>query len=216
VVAQGEMAQMQLKHNGAERQIHMSLRGPRSTSQVRTCAPLAFIFLYALTFLVQLATVIESLNTLISDWLKDTKISVTIPIHLPSGRTHTLDMSLVEKFVSKGGLFVTVMNEKIRLDGVVPELVFAGVFEERSISEAEIEIQQEIGRGAYAIVYKGVYKSGDVAIKRLQMEQGLSSKKSFSSLYAEFRREVYLMSRLQHENIVKLTVRFLCSAYSVE
>lgn len=173
-------ATLYLSYNQESNEIIFSLRGPRSSTQV--------------------APIIDSLNNLMSEWLKEGNVMVSAVIHLSDGTHHKIDVKTLEKYVARGGIFVTISNERIRLDGIVPELAMAGVVEETSLSTADLELGREVGRGAFATVRLGVYKGQEVAIKQLQLKDDKTS----SEMFEEFRREVWLMSRLQHENIVRL------------
>ena len=78
--------------------------------------------------------------------------------------------------------------------------------EEEYVEEAEtkrkiggISLQEEIGRGAFAIVYKGKDHMGrEVAVKEIARSR--MSEKLLGSL----RKETAILKSLQHENIVKL------------
>jgi GTPase SAR1 family protein len=173
-------ATLYLSYNEETNEVFFTLRGPRSSTQV--------------------APIIDSLNTLMSEWLKEGNVMVYAVIHLSDGTHHKMDVKTLEKYVAKGGVFVTISNERVRLDGVVPELAMAGIVEETALAPADLEIGRELGRGAFATVRLGVYKGQEVAIKQLQLKDDKTS----SEMFEEFRREVWLMSRLQHENIVRL------------
>eukprot|EP01130_Rhizamoeba_saxonica_P015439 TRINITY_DN6924_c0_g1_i2.p1 TRINITY_DN6924_c0_g1~~TRINITY_DN6924_c0_g1_i2.p1 ORF type:complete len:466 (+),score=106.76 TRINITY_DN6924_c0_g1_i2:1345-2742(+) len=71
------------------------------------------------------------------------------------------------------------------------------------INYDDIDIGKEIGVGGFAIVYKGVYDGKEVAVKQLSIVESAGDA-SFSEYFAEFRREVWLMSGLDHPNIVIL------------
>eukprot|EP01127_Copromyxa_protea_P009768 TRINITY_DN2323_c0_g1_i1.p1 TRINITY_DN2323_c0_g1~~TRINITY_DN2323_c0_g1_i1.p1 ORF type:complete len:1850 (-),score=340.01 TRINITY_DN2323_c0_g1_i1:35-5485(-) len=69
-----------------------------------------------------------------------------------------------------------------------------------------ITINEEIGRGAFAVVYKGLYRGKSVAVKKLLItfdSAGSDNKKAFKELQ-EFRREVRAMTKLKHPNLVEL------------
>ncbi|XP_078158035.1 receptor-like serine/threonine-protein kinase SD1-7 isoform X2 [Carex rostrata] len=73
------------------------------------------------------------------------------------------------------------------------------VFDMETILQAtdDFSITNEVGQGAFGIVYKGKLTCGqEIAVKRLSMNssQGLN----------EFMNEVMLISKLQHRNLVKL------------
>jgi len=65
------------------------------------------------------------------------------------------------------------------------------------IPYAELAFAEELGRGAYGVVYKGRWKSGEVAIK--QLVATLSPE-----VEARFAKEILHHGGLHHENIVRL------------
>lgn len=67
------------------------------------------------------------------------------------------------------------------------------------ISGGELTFKEQIGRGAFAIVYKGVWKHREVAIKQIQLPE---EKKA--EIIEEFYKEVRVMIELRHPNIVTL------------
>lgn len=62
------------------------------------------------------------------------------------------------------------------------------------IDEPEIKIGKEIGTGEFGAVYKAVYKSSDVAVKKIIDKTTVD----------EFLKEAFVMSTLSHPNLVKL------------
>ena len=69
----------------------------------------------------------------------------------------------------------------------------------------ELELGKEVGRGGFAVVYFGVLHGRKVAVKQLLSEDDVKAgTETFSDYFAEFRREVWLMSRMQHRYVVKL------------
>jgi serine/threonine protein kinase/Leucine-rich repeat (LRR) protein len=83
--------------------------------------------------------------------------------------------------------------------GDAPKLKGARWFSlaELKLATGDWSRKNELGRGGYGIVYKGILKSGDiVAIKRAQ---GKSMQGA-----AEFKNEIELLSRVHHRNLVGL------------
>lgn len=73
----------------------------------------------------------------------------------------------------------------------------------------EIKIERKIGAGATAQVYKGVWRGTDVALKRLNVSVD-------DQCYKEFFRELSIMVRLRHPNLVLLmgaTTRSVLTEY---
>lgn len=61
----------------------------------------------------------------------------------------------------------------------------------------DIKIEKQIGSGASADVFKGVYREMDVAIKKLRFGQMANEK-----MLLEFQREVGTLTRVRHPNLV--------------
>ncbi|CAN6303871.1 unnamed protein product [Urochloa humidicola] len=55
--------------------------------------------------------------------------------------------------------------------------------------------EQEIGRGGFAVVYKGILENGTVAVKKLSTSLDMLEKK--------FGQEVQCLLKVRHENIVR-------------
>jgi coatomer subunit beta' len=54
---------------------------------------------------------------------------------------------------------------------------------------------QEIGRGGYAVVYKGLLRNGTVAVKKLSVSVGFDDQK--------FIQEIDCLMKVKHKNIVR-------------
>ncbi|XP_033140546.1 serine/threonine-protein kinase STY13 isoform X2 [Brassica rapa] len=76
--------------------------------------------------------------------------------------------------------------------------------EEWEIDLAKLEMRNVIARGAYGIVYKGIYDGQDVAVKVLDWgEDGYATAAETSALRASFRQEVAVWHKLDHPNVTK-------------
>jgi serine/threonine protein kinase len=62
----------------------------------------------------------------------------------------------------------------------------------------DLKIEQQIGQGASAEVYKGTYKLLDVAIKKLRV----GNITNMDNTLKEFKREVSTLTRCRHPNLV--------------
>lgn len=66
------------------------------------------------------------------------------------------------------------------------------------MEEATFDRKSVLGKGAFAIVFKGKFRGQDVAVKRIQNEDVVD----LSSV--EMNREISLMKEMDHPNVVKL------------
>eukprot|EP01096_Ripella_sp_DP13-Kostka_P001529 TRINITY_DN1180_c0_g1_i1.p1 TRINITY_DN1180_c0_g1~~TRINITY_DN1180_c0_g1_i1.p1 ORF type:complete len:945 (+),score=366.35 TRINITY_DN1180_c0_g1_i1:425-2836(+) len=86
----------------------------------------------------------------------------------------------------------------VRLDSVVPDLAMTD-FEGRKIDFSGIQLQKKLGKGSFGIIYRALLGDQVVAVKKLKADEDTQVE-----AFAEFRREVWLMSGLQHPCIVNL------------
>eukprot|EP01125_Pyxidicula_operculata_P003837 TRINITY_DN1526_c0_g2_i6.p1 TRINITY_DN1526_c0_g2~~TRINITY_DN1526_c0_g2_i6.p1 ORF type:complete len:1660 (-),score=387.66 TRINITY_DN1526_c0_g2_i6:980-5959(-) len=97
----------------------------------------------------------------------------------------------------------------IPLYHVAPDFAMAD-FESLSIDvNKDVKLGEVLGEGAFATVHLGHYNNKKVAVKVLKIKPDVQDKESLAVLN-EFRREVRVMSRLQHINVMELI------AYSIE
>jgi tRNA A-37 threonylcarbamoyl transferase component Bud32 len=68
-----------------------------------------------------------------------------------------------------------------------------------AIDFAEIEMGDVIGEGGFSVVYRGVWRNRQVAVKRLKVQYTEGGEHHAE----EFKREVELLSNLRHRNIVQ-------------
>lgn len=88
----------------------------------------------------------------------------------------------------------------IPLDLVTPDLGMSFT-QKINISELEINYNQKLGLGSFAIIYSGQYHQHPVAVKLLNSTQLLSEN---TTLIGELKREVWIMSAINHPNLVTL------------
>eukprot|EP00339_Tiarina_fusa_P014873 CAMPEP_0117053630 /NCGR_PEP_ID=MMETSP0472-20121206/37103_1 /TAXON_ID=693140 ORGANISM="Tiarina fusus, Strain LIS" /NCGR_SAMPLE_ID=MMETSP0472 /ASSEMBLY_ACC=CAM_ASM_000603 /LENGTH=224 /DNA_ID=CAMNT_0004768777 /DNA_START=509 /DNA_END=1180 /DNA_ORIENTATION=+ len=72
----------------------------------------------------------------------------------------------------------------------------------------EIVLQNELGEGSFARVYRATYKGSEVAVKVIKLDSDSPDIKEtdeqLRERFVEFRHEVSLMSGLDHPNLVEL------------
>ncbi|KAF2071594.1 hypothetical protein CYY_007084 [Polysphondylium violaceum] len=103
----------------------------------------------------------------------------------------------------------------VRTDLLVPDLVMSN-FTGAKIPFEELQMDGLIGEGGAALVYRAIWKGQVVAVKRLKTIENDNDPDcpieindiSLSKAFKEFRRECWIMSDLEHPNIVQL--RGLC------
>lgn len=154
-----------------------------------------------------LRIIIEIVDTLANSWfkVKITAAEVPCPACLaarkPEGEVHFFALEECEKAAARGSsriLPCKVDNEPVRLDALVPDFAMTD-FEGSVIDYAELDIDKKLGKGSFGVIYRGTWRGEVVAVKRLKVDEDMAI-----AAFAEFRREVWLMSGLQHPCIVNL------------
>eukprot|EP01102_Stenamoeba_stenopodia_P010656 TRINITY_DN3237_c0_g1_i5.p1 TRINITY_DN3237_c0_g1~~TRINITY_DN3237_c0_g1_i5.p1 ORF type:complete len:1193 (+),score=204.69 TRINITY_DN3237_c0_g1_i5:671-4249(+) len=90
----------------------------------------------------------------------------------------------------------------IQMQDIVPDLCMSHNTAEK-IKREDIEFEASLGSGSFAKVWKGQYRGRDVAVKELFLLDE-NSPLIKRAVLAEMRREVYIMSCLDHPNIIRL------------
>ncbi|GLJ47991.1 hypothetical protein SUGI_1013430 [Cryptomeria japonica] len=76
--------------------------------------------------------------------------------------------------------------------------------EEWEINPSKLEIKDQIARGTFGTVYRGVYGGQDVAVKLLDWgEEGTKTEAELAAVRAAFRQEVAVWHKLDHPNVTK-------------
>ena len=73
-------------------------------------------------------------------------------------------------------------------------------------ASSKLKVREEIGRGAYGTVHKGVYEGKPVAVKkihRLLLDYALDDPEAFQRISSEFERECDLLKTLNCPNVVQ-------------
>lgn len=155
-------------------------------------------------------TIIELLDSLLANWFK---ISATIHAVCPKcikakmpeptlfSREECLESS------AHGSHYLQCQadpedNHLVTMETIAPDIAMSDFEGKRIDLEREVVIGKELGQGAYGTVHLGVYNKEQVAIKKL-ITDGKSEEQA-RDIYNEFRKEVWIMSGLQHPCIVNL------------
>ena len=160
----------------------------------------------------QLVSVINTVNILIQEY-----VSGPFTVHVPC--IHCLkDKSYDPYMFSRGELEDAVSNGKgvvlcrsvnpILIHSMAPDISMAGIAA-HTIEYSELSNMSLVGEGGFAKVYRAVWRGQEVAVKKLLPVEGHSVSGSDGSeerrsLFSNFRREAWLMSGLEHPNLVIL------------
>lgn len=190
IILSKNMAKLFLEYEGRTRTMTLRVRGPNNISSV--------------------GSLIDSISTLIQDWLKQAEIKITIPYTYPDGVPYEFDWTDIEKAAQSGQMMVKPSTRAnlppVRIDNLAPDLALLSE-SARVFSEQELQLGKELGRGAFATVLRGQLPTGEpVACKKLIFDKSAeeTGETTFSDVFTEFRREVWLMSGLQHPNLTRL------------
>ncbi|PRP75101.1 leucine-rich repeat-containing protein [Planoprotostelium fungivorum] len=161
--------------------------------------------------------IVEGVETLIKSWYK-----ISMQVYVPC--VHCMDehfddptlfpLEDCQSAAVGGKIYINcvraAMDTPVRLDRLVPDLTMKD-FQGSKIAWEQLEVGDMLGEGGAATVYKGVWEGDVVAIKKLKITREdttsimLSGEDdSFSKVFNEFRREVFIMSGLEHINLVRL------------
>ncbi|XP_023634856.1 cysteine-rich receptor-like protein kinase 29 [Capsella rubella] len=128
-------------------------------------------------------------------------IAIVIPIVLVA--LFAICLCLVLKWKkNKSGDRVKVLGQS-PLSGSIAEDEFSNTdsllvhFETLKAATNNFSSENELGRGGFGLVYKGVFSHGqEIAVKRLSGTSGQGD--------IEFKNEIILLAKLQHRNLVRL------------
>ena len=144
----------------------------------------------------------------------------------------TWDIKILEGCVISGKYFVNCDNVSISIESLAPELMIHRIFKSfffldffldfffffnfknvkkikkvdtNMIDYEKLEIEKEIGEGGFARVHLGKLNGEKVAVKVLRFFKDKKyENEEKETQYKEFRKEVQLMSGLEHPNLVQL------------
>lgn len=103
----------------------------------------------------------------------------------------------------KAAVFCRSVNP-ILIHSMAPDISMAGMAV-HTVQYNDLNALTLVGEGGFARVYQAYWRDSLVAVKKLQPLQGADdTAEERRSLFAEFRREAWLMSGLEHPNLVNL------------
>jgi serine/threonine protein kinase/GTPase SAR1 family protein len=155
-------------------------------------------------------TIIELLDSLLVNWFK---ISATIHAVCPKCiKAKMPEPTLFSKeecleSSAHGSHYLQCQadpedNHLVTMETIAPDIAMSDFEGKRIDLEREVVVGKELGQGAYGTVHLGVYNKEQVAIKKLITEG--KPEEMARDIYNEFRKEVWIMSGLQHPCIVNL------------
>jgi hypothetical protein len=89
----------------------------------------------------------------------------------------------------------------LEMNTLVPEMALHNVFDEL-IDASELEMREEIGRGAFGVVHRGFWTNRSVAVKSLAMSDCADG--GGGAQWREFCNEAHILSTLIHPCVVRL------------
>ncbi|KYR02814.1 leucine-rich repeat-containing protein (LRR) [Tieghemostelium lacteum] len=199
MILQRDQEQILLEMNNTKKTLSFTVRGSNSVMLSRD--------------------ITETIQSLLDDSFNLISLIYVPCIHciqLGSHHPYKFPIEVCENAAVKGIGFLKCQNlSLVRTDLLVPDLVMSN-FTGEKIPYDQLQIEGLIGEGGAALVYRAKYKGKDVAVKRLKTVDGTSGSDqptdindiTLSKAFNEFRRECWVMSNLEHPNIVQL--RGLC------
>lgn len=150
----------------------------------------------------------EAIDTLVTDSLR-IPYEVKIPCRhcLNDERIttpHIFTQTELEKSVKESKMLVNCCGgtkpKAIKVDWLAPDIAMT-TFSGQKIEFKDIILDDNIGEGGYASVFKGTWNNSLVAVKQIKLVNIVNKN---DNIFADFRREVQLMSGLKNENLVVL------------
>eukprot|EP01087_Luapelamoeba_hula_P024976 TRINITY_DN9696_c0_g1_i1.p1 TRINITY_DN9696_c0_g1~~TRINITY_DN9696_c0_g1_i1.p1 ORF type:complete len:1325 (+),score=299.28 TRINITY_DN9696_c0_g1_i1:269-4243(+) len=168
-----------------------------------------------------LTPLVDNIDTLVEDWLR-VKFEVTVPcLHCIREGAEPFQFSLkeVEKSVSEGLTEVKCRGiTSVNISEIAPDVAMSE-YKGHRVRYNDCKIIKQIGEGGFAKVYKALWNTEIIALKELTLDSNATADSlgfEFEDaedpleIFAEFRKEVSMMSVMQHPNIVAL--KGLCMA----
>jgi len=157
-----------------------------------------------------IAAMVESLDTLCQDWLREPYESFVPCAHcLAEGEEaepFLFSLRDLERAAATDQAAVFCRGTTpVSVSELVPDIAMHS-FEDCTVEFDEIEMGEELGVGGYAVVLLGKFQGQSVAVKKLQLPEAVTEEQmeQIVSVFQEFRREAQLMSTMHHPNVVGL------------
>ncbi|KAL6046584.1 Myotubularin-like phosphatase domain [Balamuthia mandrillaris] len=121
------------------------------------------------------------------------------------GSIFTFPMNVCQIAILKGEPFVYCRGQKpICLDQLVPDMLMNSLGGKK-LAYQDLYLESEIGEGGYASVFKGLLNGQVVAVKQLKQLDSADDlpEEERLQVFDTFRHEVWLMSGIEHPNVVR-------------
>eukprot|EP01103_Thecamoeba_quadrilineata_P004097 TRINITY_DN1381_c3_g1_i1.p1 TRINITY_DN1381_c3_g1~~TRINITY_DN1381_c3_g1_i1.p1 ORF type:complete len:1903 (+),score=318.22 TRINITY_DN1381_c3_g1_i1:778-5709(+) len=160
---------------------------------------------------VKLGLIIKTFDDLLADceW-KKLNVHIFVPcVHCVEERSYDpfrFPLMMCESAARNGKPFVLCYGIRpIRIDTLVPDITLIDV-QSAIIKFSEVKVKEKIGEGGFAQVFRAKYHKQVVALKKLNFSANVEEFNESEQLEAfrQFRHEVWIMSGLDHENIVTM------------
>eukprot|EP01102_Stenamoeba_stenopodia_P020233 TRINITY_DN7810_c0_g1_i1.p1 TRINITY_DN7810_c0_g1~~TRINITY_DN7810_c0_g1_i1.p1 ORF type:complete len:751 (-),score=131.19 TRINITY_DN7810_c0_g1_i1:100-2352(-) len=89
----------------------------------------------------------------------------------------------------------------IRIDQLAPDIALFDLSNLR-VDYPDIELLEELGKGSFGVVHRGLWKGSEVAVKKIIFSD--QNEEEREKQFNEFRQEVWITSGLRHPNIVMM------------
>lgn len=151
---------------------------------------------------------LDSINVFIEGWYKK-QLQATKIYCVHCYKEHSFDpfvfsLSDCELCAARGKHYVLCRGIRpVRIDLIAPDVALADV---PHLKRSTIKMDKVLGKGSFATVYKATYKHLDVAVKviNMQPDEDDDESKELRERFAEFRKEVSLMSGLDNPHLMEL------------
>ena len=146
---------------------------------------------------------VDMVGAFITDWFEIDVRTLSPCYHCYEEQSfdpYMFSFSEMREAAVKGAAYLQCFTgEAVRLDLMAPDLALS---EMPQIEFNSITCEAQLGKGAYATVYRGLMadREGHVAVKRFDVSPGAD----LENVYSEFMREVWIMNGIHHPNILGL------------
>lgn len=153
--------------------------------------------------------IVETVTNLIQNWFH-IEVTESVPcsdcIKKQKEEPHLFSVRQCTSAIAKGQITVTCEIDKVpvSLDEIIPDIALSDVDLPRVDFEREVKLGKELGKGAFGQIFEGTWNSNSYAIKKLILDGLQEDSNEVLDIFHEFRREVWLMSKLTHPCVVNL------------